>query len=236
MTTLKALQHDIRTLASDERATISRKFFKMGPGSYGVHDQFLGVTNPQLRKLAKQYDALLLKDHATLLQSPFNEERLLALFLMINQFQNGDEKIKSRVYTTYLQNLRQVNNWNLVDASAHQIMGVYLLNKDRTKLKELSEQTNNLWFKRIAIVATLTFIKNDDFAITLEFAEKYFNDPEDLIHKATGWMLREVGKKSEFQLLNFLEKHIHHMPRTMLRYAIEKLPNKQRLQYLKSSA
>ena len=219
------------SLASEERAEKSRRFFKTKPGEYGAHDKFLGVSNPDLRKLVKKYPSLPLTECTKLLRSSYNEERLLALFIMVNMYQKGDQKTKEKVYSHYVGRLRYVDNWNLVDASAYQIMGAHIVNKSTAMIDALSKQ-NDLWFRRVAIVATLAFIKAGQFEPTVNIAKRYFNDKEDLIHKATGWMLREVGKQNEFQLLCFLENNAHKMPRTMLRYAIERLPPHQRLEFL----
>lgn len=217
-----------------ESATIPTEkhsmFFKTAPGDYAHHDRFLGVTAPTLRKIAKNLSDLDQKTLSKLITSPFNEERLLTLFILISRY----PKEPQACYDFYLSNLKYVNNWNLVDASAHLIIGNYLFDKDRSLLFTLV-RSNDLWERRIAIVATWYFIRKSDLAATFKLAEILLTDKHDLIHKASGWMLREAGKKDETALIKFLNQHSKQMPRTMLRYAIEKLTKKQRNHYLLSS-
>jgi 3-methyladenine DNA glycosylase AlkD len=210
------------------------RFFKMTPGTYGAHDQFLGVTTPTLRKIAKQFkERVTLSDIQHLIQSPFNEERLLALFLLIQCYQNAhDLSERQMFYDFYLSNLAHINNWNLVDASAHLIVGAHLYNNDKQKLHDLAH-SHIMWERRIAIVATWYFIKQADLDWTFQLAKCLLNDPHDLIHKATGWMLREAGKKDEAALTLFLNNCAKQMPRTMLRYAIEKFETRMRERYLR---
>lgn len=206
-------------------------FFKTAPGEYAAHDQFIGVPVPKLRQFAKTWRTLSLEQVTILLQSPFNEERLLALFILIDRYQKGDQTIKQVIYDLYRQHMAHINNWNLVDASAHLIVGAHLYQSDRSALLTWS-QSNNIWERRIAIVATWYFIRRDEFDWTIKIAEVLLHDHHDLIHKAVGWMLRESGKRDQQVLLDFLEAHAHHMPRTMLRYAIEKLSLTERQDYL----
>lgn len=207
------------------------RFFKTTKDSYAQHDQFLGINNPILRMIAKQYHDISLDEIQTLLQAAYNEKRLLGLFILVIQYKKADQKLKQKLYDFYLKNLNTVNNWNLVDSSAHLIIGAHLLNQDKQILVDLAT-SENLWHRRIAIVATWWFIRKQDLEWTLLIASKLLHDKQDLIHKAVGWMLREAGKKNNSELILFLEKHCTTMPRTMLRYAIEKLTIKQKQYYL----
>ena len=209
-------------------------FFKTAPGQYAAHDKFIGVNVPSMRKIAKQFPNLTLPELENFLESPYNEERLLALFILISQYNKATPDIKDELYHFYLNNLTHVNNWNLVDASAHLIIGAHLLNSDKSPLLTLAK-SNIMWERRVAIVSTWFFIRNNDLEWTFKISEVLLNDPHDLIHKAVGWMLREAGKRDQSQLISFLEKYAHQMPRTMLRYAIEKFSDPQRKAYLKRS-
>lgn len=204
-------------------------FFKTGAGEYAEHDKFMGVTVPQIRFIAKSYYNLPLEQLEHLLHSSFNEERLLALIILTKQFENPHEQ--EGIYQFYMSNKHQVNNWNLVDASAHLIVGAYLSDKKKTVLKELVA-SESLWDRRIAIVSTWFFIRQGDLEWTFKIARLLLKDKEDLIHKATGWMLREAGKQDLPALKLFLNEHAASMPRTMLRYAIEKLDEPQRRRYM----
>lgn len=206
-------------------------YFKTGPGDYAEHDQFLGISVPNLRKIAQQYPDLSLVDLYTLLASAINEERLLALIILVNQYQKADTHTKEKIYQFYRDNLQQVNNWNLVDASAPEIMGAHLFHADKSLLIQLAN-SNNLWERRIAIVSTWYFIRKQSFDDTIRIATLLLQDKADLIHKATGWMLREMGKRDQQQLILFLEKFATKMPRTMLRYAIERFSPDERKAYL----
>lgn len=185
-----------------------------------------------MRKIARHYCTLSREDLNQLITSRINEERVLALFILVDQYQRADEKVKKELYEYYLYHLKHVNNWNLVDASAHLIMGAHLLDTDKSILIELA-QSHNLWERRIAIVATWYFIRNGQLEWTVKLAQLLLNDKHDLIHKAVGWMLREAGKKNQQILIDFLNKNAHQMPRTMLRYAIEKFSPPERQTYLK---
>ena len=202
-------------------------FYKTGKGDYAEHDSFIGVPVPDLRKVAKQHRELSLQYLQILLHSKTNEERLLALLILTDQYANN----KNEIYQFYMANLSQVNNWNLVDASAHLIIGNHLLDRDKEILFRLA-RSSDLWERRIAIVATWHFIKNNQHETTLKVAEIFLGDDHDLIHKASGWMLREVGKKDIDILRNFLNRFVLKMPRTMLRYAIEKFQEAERKHYL----
>lgn len=207
------------------------KFFKTGQGDYAEHDVFIGVPVPKLRQLAKSYDSLPLHDISILLQSLINEERLLALIILVNRYQKGDLIVKKAIYEFYLEHIAYVNNWNLVDSSAHLIIGAYLYDKDKTIFLQLS-QSSILWERRIAMVATWYFIRYYEFEWTIKIAQILLEDTHDLIHKAVGWMLREAGKKNPKVLTQFLDQYADKMPRTMLRYAIEKLSPIEKSHYL----
>ncbi|MDR3441812.1 MAG: DNA alkylation repair protein [Legionella sp.] len=206
-------------------------FFKTGPGDYAEHDQFIGVSVPNIRKIAKQYRSLSRTELNTLISSPINEERLLALFILVDQYQRESVPIKSELYQFYLDNIKQVNNWNLVDASAYLIMGAHLVHADKTILINLAH-SDALWERRIAIVSTWYFIRQNDLQWTMSIAKILLHDKHDLIHKAVGWMLREAGKKDLLLLVAFLNEYAHQMPRTMLRYAIEKFTPEERKVFL----
>jgi len=207
-------------------------FFKTNKGDYAEHDQFLGIKVPNLRKIAKQFYLLEVDEHRIFMTSKYNEERLLALIILVDQYQKAKWEQKKKIVHYYLRHIDWINNWNLVDSSAHPILGAYSYITDTSLLMELSS-SNKLWEKRIAIVATWYFIKRGQVELTYQIAEQYLNDQEDLIHKATGWMLREAGKVNMHRLNQFLIKHAHHMPRTMLRYAIEKMNEEDRGQFLR---
>lgn len=211
------------------------RFFKTTKDSYAQHDQFLGINNPTLRIIAKQYHNLSLDEIKTLLTSVYNEKRLLGLFILVGQYQKAEQKLKHILYDFYLKNLDRVNNWNLVDSSAHLIIGAHLLNQDKQLLLDLAA-SENLWHRRIAIVATWWFIRKQDLEWTFIIASKLLRDKQDLIHKAVGWMLREAGKKNNSELIVFLDTYCTTMPRTMLRYAIEKLTTEQKKYYLQKKA
>jgi 3-methyladenine DNA glycosylase AlkD len=228
----ESISKRLRKLGSKKQAAISQRFFKTGPGEYGEGDIFLGVKVPVLRELAKDYLDLSLNDVKTILGSKYHEERLLALLILVSGFKKGDAGTRQEIYDLYLKNISSVNNWDLVDLSAHYIVGPFLTNKSRGPLYRLAK-SKNLWERRIAIMSTFHFIKKGEFSETLKIAERLLADREDLIHKAVGWMLREIGKRHLQSEEIFLKKHYHNMPRTMLRYAIEKFPEPKRKRYLK---
>jgi 3-methyladenine DNA glycosylase AlkD len=221
-------------LADEKTAAILRKFFKTGPGEYGEGDQFLGIKVPPLRKLVREFRGLPLAEADLLLQSPFHEARALALLILVDAFNRGDPRQRRQVHALYLSRTSFVNNWDLVDASAEHIVGGHLIDRDRRLLRRLA-RTTVLWERRIAIVATFHFIKHNDFDDTLAISQMLLADPEDLIHKAVGWMLREVGKRDLPTLETFLQQHHRQMPRTALRYAIERFAEPRRQQYLKGT-
>ncbi len=236
MDTLADLKAALRKTAIPEKAKASAWFFKTGPGQYGEGDQFIGISVPEQRKVARTFKDLPLTQVERLLKSPIHEERLVALFILVAQFQSAsrrsDEKTKKEIYSFYLANTAQVNNWDLVDSSAGYIVGTYLLDKPRDILYKLAV-SKSLWERRIAAISTLAFIMEGEAADTLKIAEILLSDKEDLMHKAVGWMLREVGKRvSREELVKFLKKNYQKMPRTTLRYAIEHFPDQQRKKFL----
>jgi 3-methyladenine DNA glycosylase AlkD len=232
--TAHKVQARLRSLSSPEAAALAARFFKSGPGQYGEGDVFLGLPAAVMHALAKEFHSLPVDDLTVLLQSPIHEDRMLALLIMVRRVSCADEAIKKEVYRLYLAHKRYVNNWDLVDASAREIVGGYLANKSRKPLDRLAT-ARSLWERRISIVATHYFIRQHDFADTIRIAEKLLDDREDLIHKAVGWMLREVGKKDSPTLEAFLRRHGRVMPRTALRYAIERFPEEVRRGYLDGS-
>jgi len=224
----------LKALGNKEQAAISQRFFKTGPGQYGEGDIFLGIKVPVLRKLAKEFADLPLKEVKTLLNSGIHEERLLSLLILVRRFGQGDDLIRQEIYDIYLKNTSSVNNWDLVDVSAPYIIGPYLAERSTAPLYRLAK-SKSLWERRIAIMSTFHFIKNDEFSETLKIAETLLTDRQDLIHKAVGWMLREIGKRHLPTEERFLKKYYPKMPRTMLRYAIEKFPEPKRQAYLKGT-
>lgn len=216
-------------------AAFLQGFFKTGPGEYGEGDRFLGVRVPAVRRLARDFRGMALEELDTLLQSEWHEARLMALVLLARTYDRGDEAVRQRVFDIYLARLAFVNNWDLVDASAPHIVGRHLQGRQRGELTRLARSAR-VWDRRVAIVATFWFIRNGELAETLGLAEALLGDPHDLIHKAVGWMLREVGKRDEAVLEGFLARHYRRMPRTMLRYAIERLPPDRRRAYLDGRA
>lgn len=228
---LASLQEDLRAVALPEKAAFFPRFFKTGPGEYGEGDRFLGVKVPEQRKIAKRYQRLPLDQVALLLDSPFHEERLTALFILIHQFQKGSEKEQKRIFDLYLEKRARVNNWDLVDSSAHHILGAWLEGRNRDLLDRWARQ-GTLWERRMAIIATFHYLRQNEFADSLRIAEILLEDDHDLIHKAVGWTLREIGKRDLEVEKAFLEAHGSRMPRTALRYAIERFPKAERKAYL----
>ena len=230
MNTIKEIQLLLQQSVNipKEKATY---FFKTGVGDYAAGDQFIGVKVPTIRAIAKQYSTLPLEDIQQLLASPINEERLLALVILTNQYKKADAPNKEKIYQFYLDNMHHVNNWNLVDSSAHLIIGAHIFKNKQSSLIKLA-QSKTMWERRIAIVATWYFIRNNDLTSTFTIALILLNDTHDLIHKAVGWMLREAGERDQNALVTFLDLHASSMPRTMLRYAIEKFPEDIRKSYL----
>ena len=232
MNDYQTLKKDLRGHADPDRKKVMSRFFKTGTGEYGEGDRFLGVTVPEQRALAKRYRDLPHRDIERLLASALHEERLVALLILIGQYGAGDAGRRDAVIALYLKNRARVNNWDLVDLSADKLLGRHLLGRDPGPLFKLA-RSRNLWERRMAILATLHFIRNGAYGTTLEIAEILVNDEHDLMHKAVGWMLREVGKRDLGAETRFLDRHARNMPRTMLRYAIEKFPDELRIRYLK---
>ena len=231
MTSAKQLQEAFRALGNPGIAAHSARFFKTGEGEYGAGDRFLGIRVPETRRFARRHRALSPRAVGALLKSKYHEERLLAVLILVAQYERGDEAERTRVFDQYVSMRRFVNNWDLVDSSAHKIVGPQLMGRDRSLLHELAA-SDVLWDRRIAIMSTYHFIREGDFTDTLRIAERLRDDEEDLIHKAVGWMLREVGNRDRNAEEAFLRKHYRAMPRTMLRYAIEKFPERRRKAYL----
>jgi 3-methyladenine DNA glycosylase AlkD len=228
---LLEIQRLMQIQASPEQAAILRRFFKTGPGEYGEGDVFLGLKVPQIRQLVKQSDALSIAEIKILLHSKFHEERLLALLIIVRRFERGPTTARQELFNFYLRSTPYINNWDLVDTTAPQVIGGWLLENPRDVLDGLID-SGNLWERRIAVLATLTFIRHGQFDDTLRLCRRRLDDPHDLMHKACGWMLREVGKRDQPVLEKFLDTHAVTMPRTMLRYAIERLPEPRRKAYL----
>jgi 3-methyladenine DNA glycosylase AlkD len=227
----KEISKRLQKMGDKDDARFLQGFFKTGVGQYGEGDIFLGIRVPAVRKLAKEYNNLPLKETLSLLKSPYHEVRLFALISLVNSFGKGDERIQNKIYDLYLANTGYINNWDLVDLSAPNIVGTFLLTKSRKPLYQLTK-SKSLWERRIAVLATFSFIRNNQFDDSLKIAEILLKDKEDLIHKATGWMLREIGKRDTRSAETFLKKHCRTMPRTMLRYAIERFSPSKRRMYL----
>jgi len=224
------IKKELKELADTKQAIILSRFFKTGKGEYGEGDKFLGIKVPVQRKVARRYKDMPLKDVEKLLQSEYHEHRLTALFILIHQYDGGDDRKK--IVDIYRKNLKHVNNWDLVDLSAPKILGEYLFDKDRKPLYGYA-RSDDLWERRVAILSTFTFIRNHEFDDALNIAEILLDDKHDLIHKAVGWMLREVGNRDLEEEEKFLKKHYKTMPRTMLRYSIEKFDTKKKAFYMK---
>lgn len=213
------------------QAVILQRFFKIGKGEYGEGDIFYGIKVPVQKSIAKLFKDLSLNDLKELINSKIHEERLIAAFIFVDQYKRGDDKKKKVIYDFYLKHRKGINNWDLVDLSAPKIVGAYLIDKEKNPLYKFAK-SKDLWEKRISIISTQAFIREHYFEDTLKIAEILLNDKHDLIHKAVGWMLREVGNRDQKTEEEFLRKRYKTMPRTMLRYAIEKFPEKERKSYL----
>lgn len=235
------IQQVLKSAGTPERAKSSAWFFKTEEGQYGFGDKFLGITVPEQRKIAKQfYNDISLADTLQLLKGKYHEERFTALEILVMKYEaaqaQGNKAVQNQIYNAYLKSTKYINNWDLVDTSAEYIVGAYLGEKnasDRAKVLTKLALSRSLWEKRIAMIACFYFIKQKSFKDALVIAEILLKDPHDLIQKAVGWMLREIGNRDLKIELTFLDKHTKHMPRTMLRYAIERFPEKLRLKYLK---
>ncbi|MCD4760123.1 DNA alkylation repair protein [archaeon] len=231
---IQQIKQELQKSANLEKAKIYMRFFKTGPKQYGEGDQFLGLTMPEQRVIAKKYINISLEVLQELITSSYHEHRMTALIILTYKYKKADEDTKKEIYDFYIKNYNSINNWDLVDVTAPNIVGEYLLDrKSRKRILYEFATSDHLWKKRIAIISTFTFIRNNDFQDTINISEILLQDKHDLIHKAVGWMLREMGKKDEKQLINFLDKHYKIMPRTMLRYSLEKLSEEQRKHYMK---
>lgn len=222
-------------LANPEIASHSLRFFKTAPGEYGSGDKFLGIRVPVIRQAVKKFETISLPVTTKLLKSEYHEIRLFALLVLVANYSKADDHGKKKIYELYLNNTQYINNWDLVDSSAHKIVGIHLEDKDRANLYKLSKSAS-LWERRIAIISTFHFIRNNQFDDTLKISRQLLDDEEDLIHKAVGWMLRETGKRDKNVETAFLNRHYQAMPRTMLRYAIEKFSKEERQRYLSGRA
>ena len=223
----------LKALRNPDKAVILSSFFQTKKGQYAEGDIFLGVTVPQSRKVAASYTHLPLLEVEKLLQSKYHECRFAALVILVNKFKRSNEATRDTVYNFYLNHTQNINNWDLVDVSCYKIVGIWLLDKERTVLYNLAK-SSWLWDQRIAIVSTLAFIRNNEFEDTLRLSEYFVTHKHHLIHKACGWMLREVGKRDKATLTQFLDKNASQMPRVMLRYSIEKLSGEERKTYLRA--
>lgn len=233
--TAKDVKKEIQKIVNPEKALFLQRFFKTKEGQYGYGDIFHGLTVPQSRDIAKRFYRLSLHEVLRLLHSPHHEERLISLIILIQQYKNGDEKIKKEIYDIYLANTKWINNWDLVDVSAEHIVGEYLFvhQNESSKILEELAHSQNIWDRRISILATFAFIKNGEYEHTFTIADILLHDTHDLIQKAVGWLLREVGKRiSEKAEKEFLNSRYKKMPRTMLRYAIERFSQEERKAYL----
>jgi 3-methyladenine DNA glycosylase AlkD len=232
---MDSLSQRLRTLADPARVPVLQRFFKTGKGEYAEGDRFIGIQVPQLRQLCRECRGATIRDAAPLLRSGIHEERLFALLLLVDAFQRGEEADRRAIYAFYLANTRFINNWDLVDASAEHIVGGWLKDRSRAPLTKLA-RSQSLWERRIAIVATLSFIRAGDVDETFRIVDLLMDDRHDLIHKAAGWMLREAGKRDGAALRRYLASRHGRMPRTMLRYAIERFPEQERRRYVGNGA
>ena len=233
MTNLEKLQAELRRLANPEKVEVFKYFFKTGKGQYGEGDTFIGISMPQQREVIKQFKDLTLQEIEAMLQSPIHEFRMSGLLILVNQFKQAKNEKRQEIYDFYLKNIEKINNWDLVDCSCRDIVGAFLFDKDRQKLYELAA-TNHLWSQRIAMVSTWYFIQKKQFSDTFRLAEMLLSHKHDLMHKAVGWMLREAWKRDDLAVEEFLEEHKKNMPRTALRYAIERMEEPKRRYFLNS--
>lgn len=231
---LSELHKVVRQKANNQHAVILQRFFKTGPGEYGEGDIFHGIKVPVQRTIANQFQHLPLNDLQILLKSKYHEERLISLLILVAKFKHATESVREKLYNFYMKNSKNINNWDLVDLSADKIVGAYLIDKDKSVLFKLAK-SSDLWERRISMISTFHFIKNGIFEVTFQIAEILLNDEHDLIQKAVGWMLREIGKRDLEPEEEFLKIHYKQMPRTMLRYAIERFPEAKRQAYLKGT-
>lgn len=231
MSELALLKKELQSCIRPEKVSLYQRFFKTGPGEYGEGDVFIGITVPDQRKVARNYKGLALQDVASLLKDPVHEHRLTALLILVEQFNKGDDSARAEIIDLYFSHTERINNWDLVDLSAPKIPGPWFYKRDKKPLYDYA-RSGNLWKERIAMLSTHYFIKKDLYDPTFDFADILFNHTHDLIHKAVGWMLREVGKRDGDAERAYLHKRYKKMPRTMLRYAIERFPEEERQKYL----
>ncbi|MBI4826077.1 MAG: DNA alkylation repair protein [Nitrospirae bacterium] len=230
--TVKKIQQELRCCGDKIIAEHSQRYFKTGKGEYAEGDKFLGLRVPVIRKMVNKHRGITIDDCVKLLSSEFHEERLFALLSLVALYKISDEAVRENIFKLYLKNSKHINNWDLIDLSSPNIIGSHLYDRDRKILYDLA-RSKSLWKRRIAVMATFYFIRENDFDDSLKLAELLLQDKEDLIHKATGWMLREIWKRDTKAAERFLKSHLKIMPRTMLRYAIEKMPEERRMKYLK---
>ena len=229
---LNKLKKELKENSDSKKAKLSQKYFKTGKGEYGEGQIFLGINTPKKREIAKKYVNLGLENLRKLLESNIHDEKFIALIILEHKYKNSDEKVKKEIFDFYLNNLENINNWDLVDISCYKIIGDYLVDKKRDILYELAI-SENLWKRRISMISCFAFIRKDDLKDALKISKILIQDKHDLIHKAVGWMLREIGNKDKKILENFLEKNYKKIPRIMLRYSIEKFPENERKKWLK---
>ncbi len=232
----ETIVQELNRLADPEKKKVLQRFFKTGPGQYGEGDIFLGVTVPKIRQVVKKHASKIsLPETVQLLQNQHHEIRMCALLILVQKYQKGTNEIKKQIYDIFLQNTNYINNWDLVDVTIPCVVGDYLYNQPQHITKIILQQlatSNNLWERRIAVISTFHFIRQDRFGETLEISQMLLNDEHDLIHKVVGWMLREVGKRNQEVEEQFLRRNYKNMPRTMLRYAIERFEETKRQAYL----
>jgi 3-methyladenine DNA glycosylase AlkD len=233
--TAHELRAELRSRADAQRIPVLQRFFKTAPGQYADGDLFIGIKVPQLRTICRECGSVAIPEAVKLLRSPVHEERLLALMLLVEAFRRGSPAEQRRIYELYIANTDFINNWDLVDSSAGQIVGAWLQNRSRAPLRRLARSAS-IWERRIAMIATSHYIARGEFDETFRIADLLLTDKHDLIHKAVGWMLREVGNRGAAAERRFLKDRYRRMPRTMLRYAIEKFPERERRRYLKGTA
>jgi len=232
MTAINVLKQ-LEELAEPRKANLYQRFFKTGKGQYGEGDRFIGLTNPKIHAVVKEFKKLPLTEISKLVQNHFHEARVTAALIMVEQYRKANDKTKADIFNLYCQSFKFINNWDIVDLSAYKITGDYIYNHPNLLPKIYTWiKSKDLWTRRIGVMSTFAFIRNCDLGLTIDVCQQLLNDPHDLIHKATGWMLREVGKRDLSVLIKFLDKYTAQMPRIMLRYAIEKLPENKRRFYL----
>ncbi|MFH1283779.1 MAG: DNA alkylation repair protein [bacterium] len=231
MCTNKTIKNELRKYSKKSKARDLQRFFKTGPGEYGEGDVFIGVMVPNIRKVSKLYNETPLNEVLKLLKSKIHEERLTALLILVYKFAESNADQKKKIFQIYINNVRYINNWDLIDLTAHHIVGAYLMDKNKDLLYSFARSTN-LWKRRISVLSTFNYIKQNKFEDSLAIADMLLNDKEDLIHKAVGWMLREIGNRNLQIEERFLKTRYKQMPRTMLRYAIEKFTESRRKRYL----